>query len=155
MWFFVAPVVLWAGKKVYDAATESESSSSSNRIEVEENYNNQKEKENKKDLNEFRKKSKKQIREKYNTRITFNNTKVSIVTPNIVLENNISDLEKETNELKSLLKFLNENNIETSNNTNVSMTTPNTFIDDNVSNLLNEINEVKSLLEGDKIDKFR
>jgi len=114
MWWLAVPLVIGAGKLIYDAVTDDDSNSSNsynddNRFQEQE-IREQAKKEKKKvirgKINKYKNKVKREMKVKYKHDIGFRKDKVNIKLKNEILSKEIDHLEQEKDELKEALKEL-------------------------------------------------
>jgi len=113
MWWLAAPLIVGAGKLIYDAVTDDSSSSSSSYSDREERERETKQQAKEKKNNRIRKEIKAykkeqilQIKEKYGTLISLKSNKGKVLSKNKNIQYEIDDLKKETIELEEAIKEL-------------------------------------------------
>lgn len=113
MWWLAAPLIVGAGKLIYDAVTDDSSSSSSSYSDIEEKERETKqqakEKKNNKIRNEieaYKKEQILQIKDKYKTVISLKSDKAKVHSKNKSIVYEIDDLKKESKEIEEAMKEL-------------------------------------------------
>jgi len=107
-WWFAIPVVIGAGKLIYDAVTDDDSSSDryEREREAQQRAKEAKNKEIRKEIREYKNKQIVQIKKKYGVEIILKKSKVKIMSQDKTQQYEIDDLKKESTELEEAIKEL-------------------------------------------------